>query len=46
LIVDTENDYAATRVRQGHYFLGDLFGVGKFDFEFEKSVFTAADEPQ
>src|SRR6185369_16024194 len=46
LIVDAEHDHAAACVREGHDFLRDLLGVGQFDFEFEKSVFTAAYQAQ
>src|SRR4029078_9915486 len=46
LCVQANHNPAATRVRQGYDLLRDLFRVGQFYFEFEKSVFTAANQPQ
>ena len=46
LVVDTENDYSTTRVREGYNFLGNLFCIREFYFELKKGVFTAAYQSQ
>ena len=46
LIVNAEDDHAAAGVCERDDLLRDLFGVREFYFEFEKRVFTAADQAQ
>src|SRR6185437_7312042 len=46
LIVNAEDNHAAAGVGERADFLRDLFGVREFYFEFEVSVFTAADQSQ
>src|SRR5207237_5102987 len=45
LIVDAEDNYAATGVRQRNNSLRDAFGIRKLDLEFEVGVFTATHQP-
>jgi hypothetical protein len=46
LVADAEDHHAATRVGERADALRDLIRVREFNFEFEISIFTAADEPE